>query len=46
MKKAAKGKYHKNENYFVFELEENNFGQFTKNYKTCYSKIVIELSKI
>ncbi len=40
-------KYHKIENYFTFWTgEENNLGQFTKNYRTFTQKIVICLSKI
>jgi hypothetical protein len=35
------------ENYFSFEMiEKKNLGQFSKNYRTFYPKIVTKLSKI
>jgi hypothetical protein len=40
-------KFHKIVNYFIFEmLKKKNFGQFSKNYRTFYPKIVTKLSKI
>jgi hypothetical protein len=40
-------KFHKIENYFIFEmLKKKNLGQFSKNYRTFYPKIVTKLSKI
>jgi len=38
-------KYHKIENYFIFELAKKNLVQLTKNYKNFPPKIVIKLSK-
>ncbi len=38
-------KFHKIELGF-FNVEEKNLGQFSKNYRTCYPKIVTKLSKI
>ncbi len=39
-------KFDKIENYFIFEMLKKNVGHFSKNYRTFYSKIVTELSKI
>ncbi len=39
-------KFHKIVNYFFFNAEEKNVGQFLKNYRTFTQKIVNKLSKI
>jgi hypothetical protein len=40
-------KFHKIENHFSFEsVKEKNLGQFSKNYRTFYPKIVTKLSKM